>query len=72
MGLWGNPKLEDKRGAPFKDAIKRNPLLKELKEKKYLSPYADLSRMLDDLLEKGIIQLPKLNRLAEIGSWEDG
>jgi len=30
--------------------------LKELQEKKYQLPYSDLSRMLDKLLEKGVIE----------------
>jgi len=39
----------------FKDAIRRRPTLKELQEKKYPFPHSNLTGMLDDLLEKGII-----------------
>jgi len=47
--------------------IKRCPTLKELQAKKYLFPYSDLQGMLEDLLEKGVIQLPKLKRPEQVG-----
>jgi len=34
--------------------------LEELQEKKYPFPNLDLLEMLDDLLEKGVIELPSL------------
>jgi len=42
----------------MRDAGKKRPTFKELQEKKYPFLDSDLSRMLDDLLEKGIIELP--------------
>jgi len=41
----------------FEDTIRRRLTLKELQEKKYPFPDLDLPGMLDDLLEKGFIQL---------------
>jgi len=59
--VWiiGKPKSKEKRSAP-KDPTRRHTTLKELQEKKYLFPNSSLLRMFDDLLEKGIIQLPEL------------
>ena len=51
---------------PFKDTMRRRPTLKELQDKKYPLPDSDLSGMLDDLLEKGVIQLPKLKRPEDV------
>jgi len=59
--------LEEKRSAPFKNTTTRRPTLKELQEKKYPFLDLDLSGMLDDLLEKGIIQLLEPKRLEEVG-----
>ena len=61
------PKLEEKRSLPFKDAKKRCPTLKELQERKYAFSDLDLFGILDDLLEKWIIQLPKPKRPKEVG-----
>jgi len=41
--------------------------LKELQEKKYLFPDSNLPEMLDDLLEKGVIQLLEPKRPEEVG-----
>jgi len=51
--IWisGGPDLKEKRSTPFKDMIRRCPILKELQGKKYLFPDLDLQGMLDDLLE---------------------
>jgi len=46
-------------------------MLKELLENKYLVLDSDLSRMLDDLLEKGVIQLLEPKRLEDIGRTTD-
>jgi len=43
----------EKRKARFKDATRRCPMLKELSKKKYPFLDSDLSRMHDELLEKG-------------------
>jgi len=63
--------LEEKRGMPFKDMMRRRPTLKELQEKKYPYPNLDLPRMLDDLLKKGVIQLPEPTRLEEVARTAD-
>ena len=59
--VWviGKLKLEDNKNTSFKDATRKHPTLKELQEKR--SPFldSDLSRMLDDILGKGIIKLPE-------------
>ena len=51
----------------MRDAGKKLPSLKELQEKKYPFPDSDLSGMLDDSLEKGIIKLPPSKRPEESG-----
>jgi len=55
--ILGGPNPTEKRSVHFKDIIRRRPTLEELQEEKYLFPNSDLSRLLDDLLEKGVIQL---------------
>ncbi|KAK9749697.1 hypothetical protein RND81_02G144500 [Saponaria officinalis] len=45
--------------------------LKELQAKKYLFPDSDLSSMLDDLLEKDVIQLPGPKRPDEVNKTND-
>ena len=45
--------------------------MRELQEKKYPFPDADFSSMLDDLLEKGIIELPLSKRPEEVGKVND-
>jgi len=57
---------EEKWSAPFKDSTRRRPMLKELQKKKYPFPYSYLSGMLDNLLEKGVIQLPEAKRSEEV------
>ena len=60
--ILGGPNLEEKTSTPFKNTIRRCPTLKELQEKKCPFPNSDLPRMLEDLLEKGVIQLPEPKR----------
>jgi len=50
----------------FKDATRRRTPVKEFQEKKYPLLDSDLSGMLDDLLEKGVIQLLEPKRLGEV------
>jgi len=56
---------------PFKDTMRRHPTLKELQEKRY--PFLDsgLPGTLDELLEKGAIQLLEPKRLKEVGRTPD-
>ena len=56
--ITGKPKLEDKKIMSFKVATKKHLTVNELHEKKFPFPDLDLSFMLDDLLEKGVIELP--------------
>ena len=49
----------------------KRPTLKELQEKKYPFPDSDFSDMLDDLLEKGVIELPESKRPEEVGRTVD-
>ena len=51
----------------FKDTMGRHPTLKELQEKKYSFPASDLPGMLDDLLQKRVIQLLEPKRPEEVG-----
>ncbi|KAH7846327.1 hypothetical protein Vadar_012559 [Vaccinium darrowii] len=45
----------------------KRPTLKELQEKRYTFPDSDVPSMLEDLLEKNVIQLPECKRLEEMG-----
>jgi len=69
--ITGKPNSEDKMSTHFKEATRRHPCLKKLQEKKYLFPASDLLGLLDDLLEKGIIELPESRRLKEDGRTAD-
>ena len=59
-------KLGGKKRSSFKVVTNKRPTLKELQKKKYLFPNSDLSGMLDDLLEKGVIKWPEPKRLSLI------
>ena len=63
--ISGKPKYENKKSEFPKDAGKKRPTLKELQEKKYPFPDLDLSGMLDDLLQNGVIELPNPERPKE-------
>jgi len=54
-----------------RDAGKKCPALKELQEEKYPFPDSDLSRILNDLPEKGIIKLPPSKRPEKAGKSND-
>ncbi|KAH9622222.1 hypothetical protein KSS87_023701, partial [Heliosperma pusillum] len=56
------PKYEKKKEAYTKDFKRDKPTLKELQSKKYPFPDSDLSGMLDDFLEKKVIQFPESKR----------
>ena len=60
--ILGGPNLEEKTSTPFKNTIRRCPTLKELQEKKCPFLDSDLVRMVDDLLNKGVIQLSEAPR----------
>jgi len=54
--ILGKQRVEEKPRPSMRDAGKKRPTLKELQEKKYPFLNLDLSGLLDDLLEKGIIK----------------
>jgi len=68
--ISGEPNPEEKRSVPFKDTIRKRPIMKESQKKKYLFPDFNLPRMLDDL-KKGVIQLPKPKRPEQVGRIAD-
>ena len=55
--ITGKPKLEDKKSMSFKHATKKRSTLKEFQGKEHLFPDPDLSGLLDNLIEKGVIGL---------------
>ena len=55
----------------MRDARKKRPTSKELQEKNYPFPDSDLLGMLDDLLEKGILELPPSKRPEEARKTND-
>jgi len=69
--IMEKPKLWGKKSSSFKVVTNKHPTLKELQEKKYPFPDSDLSGMLDDLLEKGVIELPEPKRPEEVGRSAD-
>jgi len=69
--IMGKEKPKGKKSSSFKVATKKRTTLKELQEKKYPFPDSDLSSMLDDLLEKGVIELPKPKGPEEAGRTAD-
>ena len=69
--IMGKPKLGGKKSSSLKVVTNKRPTLKELQEKKYPFPDSDLSDMLDDLLEKGVIELPESKCLEEVGRTVD-
>ncbi|KAL9384216.1 hypothetical protein Peur_024539 [Populus x canadensis] len=50
----------------FQKGERKKPSLKERQEKVYPFPDSDISRMLDDLLEANIIELPEVKRPEEV------
>ena len=69
--ISGKSRVEEKQHPPIEEVGKKCPTLKELQERKYPFPDSDLSGMLDDLLEKGIIELPPSKRPKEVGKEND-
>jgi len=69
--ISGKSRVEEKQRPPMKEVGTKRPKLKELQERKYPFPDSDLSGMLDDLLEKGIIELPPSKRPEEAGKVND-
>jgi len=63
--IAGKCRPKENKGASLRDVGRKRPTLKELQVKKYPFPDADLSGMLDDLLENRIIGLPEPTRPEE-------
>jgi len=69
--ISGKQRTKEKPRPSMRDAGKKRPTLKELQEKKYPFPDSNSSGMLDDLLEKGITELPPSKRPEESGMTND-
>ena len=69
--IMGKPKPDDKKSMLFKDVTKKHSTLKELQEKKCPFSNLDLSGMPDDLLKKGVIELPEPKCPEEAGRTPD-
>ena len=57
---------EIKRDEPFRTQDKYRNTLRELEQKTYPFPDSDMAAMLDDLLEKEVIELPEYKRPEEM------
>ena len=64
-------KRMEKRACPMQEREKRRLTLKEMEEKTYPFPNADIRGMLEDLLEKNVIKLPEYKRPEEMGCTND-
>ena len=64
-------KRMEKRAGPMQKREKRRLTLKEMEEKTYPFPNADVRGMLEDLLEKNVIKLPECKRPEEMGHTND-
>ena len=64
-------KKEIKEVRPTQENERCRLSLKELEEKKYPFPDSDVPSMLEDLLQKNVIKLPKCKRLEEMGRVND-
>ena len=64
-------KKEVKKARPTQENERRRFTLKELEEKKYHFPDPDVSNMLEDLLQKKVIELPKCECPNEMGRVND-
>ena len=61
----------EKRAGPIQEREKRRLTLKEMEEKTYPFPDADVRGMLEDLLEKNVIKLPECKHPEEMGRTND-
>ncbi|XP_074315668.1 uncharacterized protein LOC141651875 [Silene latifolia] len=69
--ISSRPKFEKKKESYAYNYQQNKPTLKELQAKKYPFPDSDLSGMLDDLLEKKVIQLPESKRPDQANKTSD-
>jgi len=61
------PRVEERKGSSLRDKGRNQPMLKDLQENKY--PFSDLNLlgMLEDLLEKGMIEFLTPKKPQEVG-----
>ena len=64
-------KKEVKEAGPIQENERRRFTLKELEEKKYPFSDSDVPNMLEDLLQKNVIELPECKCLEEMGRVND-
>ena len=69
--LTRDKKKEVKETKPTQENERCRFTLKELEEKRYLFPNSDVPSMLEDLLQKKIIELPECKRPKEMGRVND-
>ena len=69
--LVQDKKKEVKEAGPTQEKERCRFTLKELKEKKYHFPDYDVPNMLEDLLQKKVIELSKCKHLEEMGCVND-
>ncbi|KAK9698349.1 hypothetical protein RND81_08G097900 [Saponaria officinalis] len=69
--ISANPKLDKKKETSTRNSNQNRLTLQELQAKKYPFPDSDLSGMLDDLLEKEVIQLPEPKRPNQVNKTND-
>jgi hypothetical protein len=69
--IFTKEKKEDRTRGPSQERERRRLTLKEMEEKTYPFPDSDVPGMLEDLLEKEIIKLPKCKRPEEMGRTND-
>ena len=69
--LAQNKKKEVKEIGPTQENKRCWFTLKELEENKYPFPDSDVSSMLEDLLQKKVIELPECKRPEEMGRVND-
>ena len=66
-----NKAKEIKRDEPSRTQDRFKNTLRELEQKTYLFPDSDMAAMLDDLLEKKVIELPECKRPEEMNRFND-
>jgi hypothetical protein len=69
--IFAKEKKEDRTRGPSQERERRRLTLKEMEEKTYPFPDSDVPGMLEDLLDKEIIKLPKCKRPEEMGRTND-
>uniref|UniRef100_A0A2N9FUH3 Retrotransposon gag protein n=1 Tax=Fagus sylvatica TaxID=28930 RepID=A0A2N9FUH3_FAGSY len=71
VGIFAKEKKEKRTKGPSQERERCRLTLKEMEEKTYPFPNSDVPGMLEDLLEKEVIKLPKCKRPEEMGRTND-